>query len=254
MYYLVRTADESTDKIEGSVVWHTWSNHEILAMLIKRIQSFFGNEADEDKLMSMKQRDLALPLEYVMEPIFRGRGAWEKAPMYRILMSLIRKRPRDLVKLCTLAAQSAYNGGSIRISTDDFNSVFEQYSQGRLQDTTNEFRSELPDVERLLLGMKPTVQEVRDGEGNVYSTDALIKKIKRIRSRGNLSSSTVVSQHQPTCAIPVQDQLPHGPEKARRRRDSSQVLRGEQVPVVRLCGFRLPLGDSSGVQMGVKAR
>ena len=32
--------------------------------------------------------------------------------------------------------------------------------------------------------MKPTVQEVRDGEGNVYSTDALIKKIKRIEEQG----------------------------------------------------------------------
>ena len=106
-------------------------------MLIKRFQSYFGNEADEDKLMSMKQRDLATPLEYVMEPIFRGRGAWEKAPMYRILMSLIRKRPRDLVKLCTRPRGVPTMAGSIRISTDDFNSVFEQYSQGRLQDTTN---------------------------------------------------------------------------------------------------------------------
>ena len=184
VYFLVRTADESTDKIEGSVVWHTWSNHEILAMLIKRIQSYFGNEADEDKLMAMKQRDLALPLEYVMEPIFRGKGNWDKVPMYRILMSLIRKRPRDLVKLCTLAAQNAYNGRSVKISTEDFNAIFEQYSQGRLQDTTNEFRSELPEVERLLLGMRPTTQEIRDGEGNVFPTDALIKKLKRIEEQG----------------------------------------------------------------------
>src|ERR1044072_7745568 len=37
VYFLVRTSDESTDKIEGDVVWHSWANHEILAMLIKRI-------------------------------------------------------------------------------------------------------------------------------------------------------------------------------------------------------------------------
>lgn len=31
VYYLVRTSDESTDKIEGSVIWYSWTNHEILA-------------------------------------------------------------------------------------------------------------------------------------------------------------------------------------------------------------------------------
>ena len=30
VYYLVRTSDESTDKIEGSVVWQSWTNHEFL--------------------------------------------------------------------------------------------------------------------------------------------------------------------------------------------------------------------------------
>ena len=29
VYYLVRTSDESTDKIEGSVIWFSWTNHEI---------------------------------------------------------------------------------------------------------------------------------------------------------------------------------------------------------------------------------
>ena len=33
VYYLVRTSDESTDKIEGSVIWQSWTNHEILVLL-----------------------------------------------------------------------------------------------------------------------------------------------------------------------------------------------------------------------------
>ena len=32
VYFLVRTSDESTDKIEGSVVWCSWSNHEIFVL------------------------------------------------------------------------------------------------------------------------------------------------------------------------------------------------------------------------------
>lgn len=35
VYYLVRTADESTDKIDGNVLWLTWTEHELLALLVK---------------------------------------------------------------------------------------------------------------------------------------------------------------------------------------------------------------------------
>jgi len=34
VFFLVRTSDESTDKIEGSVVWYNWTNHEIFVMLL----------------------------------------------------------------------------------------------------------------------------------------------------------------------------------------------------------------------------
>ncbi len=53
VYYLVRTSDESTDKIEGSVVWHKWSNHEIFVLLVKRIETYFGRSVDESRLLEM---------------------------------------------------------------------------------------------------------------------------------------------------------------------------------------------------------
>jgi len=95
VYYLVRTSDESTDKIEGSVIWFKWTNHEILVMLIKRIQTFLGNTVNEEKLLNSSQKHLAFMLDEVFENRFNGRGKWEDVPMYRVLMSLIRKRPRD---------------------------------------------------------------------------------------------------------------------------------------------------------------
>src|SRR5690606_15703931 len=36
VYYLARTSDESTDKTESSVIWYSWTNHEILVLLVKR--------------------------------------------------------------------------------------------------------------------------------------------------------------------------------------------------------------------------
>ncbi|MEN6670916.1 hypothetical protein AAJP47_11130 [Psychrobacter sp. B38] len=187
VYYLARTSDESTDKIEGSVIWYTWTNHEILVLLIKRIESFFGREIDEVGLLKKHQSQLMEYLLPVIEEKFTGKGRWKDAPMYRVLMSLIRKRPRDLVKLLTLAGRQAHLNNSNIISTGNLEAVFEEYSQGRLQDTINEYRSELPEIERLILGMRPSKMQRRAAEGYVYKTDALLKKIKDIEERGKFS-------------------------------------------------------------------
>jgi hypothetical protein len=184
VYYLVRTSDESTDKIEGSVIWQSWTNHEIFVLLVKRIETFFGRTVDEAKLLATPQPQLARYLDPVMEARYAGSGLWENAPMYRVLMSLIRRRPRDLVKLCTLAARNARDDGHNKIHTQNFREIFSEYSQGRIQDTINEFRSELPDIERLLLGMKPNKRERRTREQYIYDTPALLQKLENIKQGG----------------------------------------------------------------------
>lgn len=184
VYYLVRTSDESTDKIEGSVLWYAWTNHEILAMLVKRVEHHFGRKHTTSELVAMNQLQLATYLAPIMESIFHGRGHWKNIPTYRMLMSLVRKRPRDIVKLCTLAARSARAKECEKIGTDNFHDVFEEYSQGRLQDTVNEYRSELPDIDRLLLGMKPSRQEKKTSEGYVYTTEGLFAKLRNVQQNG----------------------------------------------------------------------
>lgn len=192
VFYLVRTSDESTDKLESACVWFSWSNHEILAMLIKRIKTFMKYKCPSDNdLIKMKQNDLAYDLNSVMEERFCGSGKWENIPMHRMLMTLIRRRPRDLVKLCTLAARNAYTNQNDKIQTEDFNAIFDRYSQDRLQDTCNEYRSELSNIQVLLENMKPTSQELKDYKNRkkdglfTYSTDELLKKIKNIMLNHN---------------------------------------------------------------------
>lgn len=184
VYYLVRTSDESTDKIEGSVIWQTWTNHEIFVLLIKRIETFFGRGLDERNLLKIRQRHLGNYLDSVMEPRFLGAGHWENAPMYKVLMSLIRRRPRDLIKLCTLAARDARRMGGARISTVNLTNVFREYSEGRVRDTINEFRSELPDIDRLLMNMKPNKKEKTARLGYTYTTGDLVSKIRNISEMG----------------------------------------------------------------------
>jgi len=184
VYYLVRSSDESTDKIEGSVVWHSWTNHELLLLLVKRIKTFLGEPIEIDEIKEQEQRVIAYHIESVFDKTFYGSGKWSRVPTYRVLMSLIRKRPRDLVKLCTLAAKNANDKKYDKIRTDSLQGIFEVYSQGRIQDTINEYKSELPDIERLLLNMKPNRRQVKTSKMYIYTTNELKNKIKTIIERG----------------------------------------------------------------------
>lgn len=186
VYYAVRTSDETTDKIDGSVIWQSWTNHEILVMLIKRIETYFGRSIDENYLLNQKQRDICYFLDNIFEERFQGSGHWENAPMYRVLMSLIRKRPRDLVKLCTLAARKAYVNNHHHIMTNDLESVFKNYSNDRLTDTSTEYTSELPQIQELLLKMKPSQKEIATGSPCLFSREQLVKKLTDVLSMSNL--------------------------------------------------------------------
>jgi hypothetical protein len=180
VFFLYRTSDESTDKVEGSVVWLNWTNHQLLALLCKRIITFFNGDASEDELLSMSQNNFIPILNYVFEVAFYGTGKWESIPINRLLASLIRKRPRDLVKLCSFAAKEARKNKAKRIGTKEFNAVFESYSLGRLQDAYIEYRSELPDIEKLLTNMRPTTAERRNGSAFLFTNDMLLKKVENI--------------------------------------------------------------------------
>ena len=183
VYYLVRTSDESTDKIESSVIWYKWTNHEILVLLIKRILTYFGEPANECSLMKTPQHYLSHHLDDIFEKRFAGMGKWSNVPTYKVLMSLIRKRPRDLVKLCTLAAKQARLNNCNIIRTEHLRNIFEEYSQGRVQDTINEYKSELPDIENLIWGMKPNKAERQASDAYIYTTSQLQQKIQKIQER-----------------------------------------------------------------------
>jgi len=185
VYFLVRTSDESTDKIDGSVVWQRWNTREIFALLAFRIDTYMGRAVDRETYFNSPQAYLSNSLDFVFEPYFSGKGHWSHAPTHQVLMSLTRKRPRDLVKLCTLAARDAYSHHNDRILTMNLENVFEEYSQGRMQDTVNEYRTEMPEVERLLFGMKPSKKERTAKAGYTYTSAQLLAKIKTIEERGS---------------------------------------------------------------------
>lgn len=181
VYFLVRTSDESTDKIERNIIWLRWTNDEIIRMAAKRIETYFGQSPSNEALANLQQQQISQSiLSKVIDPIFRGLGHWSNRPIHTVLLSLTRSRPRDLVKLLQGAAKKAYTRGHEIISSEDLENSFQSYSQDRLQDIINEFRSELPDIEKLLLHMRPTKKQRRTAESYQFSTDQLSLKLQDI--------------------------------------------------------------------------
>ena len=132
----------------------------------------------------MGQQEMSAYLDDIMASTFEGAGKWNKRPIRYIFLSLIRRRPRDLINLCTLAARNANAEGRNLIVTEDWEEVFEQYSTSRLQDTINEHKYELPDIERLLLGMKPSHEMKKTEKPFVYDKERLVRKIEGIMQNG----------------------------------------------------------------------
>lgn len=181
VYFLVRTSDESTDKIERNVVWIKWTNDEILRLAAKRIETFFKIDVNDEALKRLQQPQITQTiLNKVIDPIFRGKGHWDNRPIHNVLLSLTRARPRDLIKLFHGAARRAQKRNHQIISSEDLDDSFQTYSQERLQDIINEFRTELPQIENLLLNMRPTKKQRRTAESYRFTTDQLSVKLQEI--------------------------------------------------------------------------
>jgi hypothetical protein len=187
VYFLVRTSDESTDKIERHVIWLNWTNHEILCVIAKRITTFFGEKLNQDVIAKMGQSEISDSiLSRVIEPRFQGNGHWSNRPIHNVLLSLTRRRPRDLVKLMHGASRCAFMSGHNKIGSRDLERSFESYSGERLQDIVNEFKTELPNIERLVLGFKPVRKTKKASDNYLYTPDGLVLKVKNIAQNSTL--------------------------------------------------------------------
>jgi len=185
VFTAIRTEDESSDKFDGIVIWHTYELHEIFVMLIKRVLTFLGESVNEPNLLQSAQKHIAYNLDPIFENTFYGKGKWHQVPMYKVLLSLIRNRPRDLIKLCTLAARKANSEKSSLIKTSHIESILPDYSRSIINDTIAEYKSELPHIERLIYGMKPNQKERNAEDGFVFTTAELHRKIFFLIQQGN---------------------------------------------------------------------
>lgn len=187
VYFLVRTSDESTDKFERNIIWLQWNNHEILVVVSKRVATYFGEEVQDGDWDNLSQKEIASKLDRVIAPRFLHVGKWENAPMHRVMLSLTRRRPRDLIKLFYGAGKQAYKADLPIITTQNVRDTFEAYSNERLQDIINEFKSEMPQIDQLLKLMRPARKAQTAAESYVFSKAQLITKLKNVKQNATLS-------------------------------------------------------------------
>jgi hypothetical protein len=184
VYNAVRTEDESSDKSEGLVVNYRYKLHAIYVLLIKRILTFKNENFDETELLRLPQKDTAHFLNIFFEEKFHGKGVWENKPMHNVLFSLIRNRPRDLVKLCSMAATEANRNNSEIICSRHIESILPEYSKSIINDTIAEYKSELPSIDRLIYGMKPDKKGKTFSDSYYYTTIELKDKLFRLSQQG----------------------------------------------------------------------
>ena len=79
VYFLVRTADKSTDKIERNFIWLTWNNHEL-----RRIHYF---DAEKDSRLTFLTNNFLLPALTIAQ-LYRAR--WQVELFFRWIKQHLR--------------------------------------------------------------------------------------------------------------------------------------------------------------------
>ena len=187
VYNLIRTK-EFSDKVGRHVIFLDYTQHEILAIIAARVSTYFSLGYSTDDILKLKQPAISSKiLSHVIDEEYYGRGRWDGYPTYKVLLSLIRHRPRDMIKLLYGASRKAHRNKSRVIGTVAIESEIPQYSNDRIQDLVNEFRTELPNIEELLYAMRP---KWKKGAKYVdffrFTDDELLSKLNNVQQRVNV--------------------------------------------------------------------
>lgn len=185
VYEMIRN-EEFSDKFESAIIKCKWNNQEIMKALAKRICAFFDEPFDETSTCNQRtmQYNIVKYLNFILVPKFdESMRVWANAPTHRVIYSLIRRKPRDMVKLCHGIAEEAYVKQLNIIDSSCFMAILESYSQERLKDLVNEYVNQMPRLKQLLVRMAPTQKEFQSKkvERYVYTTSELYSKIKNIQ-------------------------------------------------------------------------
>lgn len=154
--YLTRNIPD-IDKIRSHVTYLSWTPHEVYIIGAKRISAALNREfAAEHVLHSdLKQDNISIFYDPILERKFYGTGGWSNTEMRRVIMSLVRRRPRDLFALLGKAGENTLSHGATKISSNNVDAVIKPYSDDRVNDLIAEYSSRFPRLEGVLDSFRP---------------------------------------------------------------------------------------------------
>ncbi len=179
--------NQDIDKIRQNAVMLRWTNHQIYIIVARRIARFFKTPFNHEMYLSEERRqdEIARVFDPIIERTFHGFGRWDATPTRRVILSMTRNRPRDLLTLLTLAAQEANQKGRTIINSTDLQNVFPRYSEDRLNDLNVEYSSRISGLDGLLLSFKPSHGRGKTSEKFRYTNDRISTHLKEILKSSN---------------------------------------------------------------------
>lgn len=176
------------DKIRPHVVYLSWAPHEVYVIGAKRICAALGRPFAAEYVLDsgIGQDTISRFYDPIISRRYQGEGGWTNTSSRRVLMSFVRRRPRDLFAFLGKAAEQALNLRKRKIGSEEISLVFKSYSDDRVNDLLAEYRSRMPALETLLESYRPRKQG-RSSESFNFTNDKM-----QIHLKGVLKEKTEI--------------------------------------------------------------
>ena len=161
----VKVKFESLSHIEQYTRDLTWNEDDIRQLLARRIEGYL----DRTGQLSAIARDLGRKLEgrdrKLIALVFRDPMPWKKTqrPPHSILCTLSKNRPRWVVELARISAQSAHRVGREEVDIVDISSNLHSFGKRRKEDTVAEYTSQCAQVGELIDAFENAPEQMDEG-------------------------------------------------------------------------------------------
>lgn len=173
IWKIVKREYESLSHAEQYMCDIRWTLEDITRLLAKRVQGYFERRDEWEKAKLELPAAIDVREKSLIYLVFDSSMPWggtnRERPTQIILNTLSRGRPRWLIELCKVSAESAHNRSASRIGYGDLMDQLEEFGKRRIDDTIAEFTSQCPDIENLITAFSQ--------QNERFATDALLKLI-----------------------------------------------------------------------------
>lgn len=171
VWTIVKLEYESMSHVQQYLYDLRWTLDDARKLVSKRIEAYLQRSKQWPVVAAVLRGSIADREETVIAYAFASPMIWgsnERSP-HAILFTLSKHRPRWIIELAKVAANSAAGIRRTRITRDDIVGELAAFGRRRIEDTVAEFRSRCPETEELISAFTRQKEQ--------FTTDELLKII-----------------------------------------------------------------------------